>query len=111
LLVCAAYLIERMTVLTDDTVLPTTWEDYLASWHAVLELRTSIDCRRGQAVGQLSLHFTAQFVFYYTIHVCSTDWPRQQQSLFWPSVYIYLSALLIYDCMTARLAQVLLDGI
>ena len=52
-LVCtmpAAFLIERMTKLTDEAVSPTNWEDFADSWQAVLSLRSELECKRAQDI-------------------------------------------------------------
>ena len=46
----AAFLIERMTKLTDEAVSPTNWEDFADSWQAVLSLRSELECKRAQDI-------------------------------------------------------------
>ena len=46
----AVFLIERMTALTDEAVLPTNWEDFADTWQALLNLRSELECQRAQKI-------------------------------------------------------------
>ena len=39
-----------MTKLTEDTITRESWREYAASWEAVIDLRSEMDCQRGQAI-------------------------------------------------------------
>jgi hypothetical protein len=46
----AVFLNERMSKLTDESVMASTWEDFAEGWLALLSLRSEMESQRGQAV-------------------------------------------------------------